>query len=65
MASDVAGYRLNQAFQKRVGQNGSPLVVRRRRKTDTWNSRFCFVKVGDSVLGALYLEFLRENKLDE
>ena len=42
----------------------SPVAVRKQH-LELEIVHVCFVKVGDSVLGALFLEFSIQNKLDE
>ena len=73
-ASNGTSSRLNQALQKRVGQNGdqqtySPVAARRWWESNVWGSRLsmcmCFLEAGDSVLGVFCPEFFRAKLLDE
>ena len=62
--------RLNQVFQKRVGQNGdrqryTPVAAQRRRQSNVWDLRLSIWEVGDSVLGTCCPEFFRAKLLDE
>ena len=68
-ASNGASSRLNQAFQKRVGQNKdrqtySPVVARRQWKSNVWDSRLSVLRRGRQFCaGRLCLEFFRAKLL--